>query len=118
MSTQKTNQSLNTTFSLSVLLLISSMITTSMATDPSDETFTIGDDTPLTDEAPYFYGTFDAAGFSDIIYWGDSPNHGCNYHEVLSGEWGAAIFYDSISTEPNAMWLTNKFLFPDIKFRE
>lgn len=42
--------------------------------------------------APYFYGTFDAAGYSDWIYYGYSPEHPYGYHEILSGEIGAAIF--------------------------
>jgi fimbrial isopeptide formation D2 family protein len=72
--------------------------------------------------APYFYGDMDAAGYSDWIWYGPSPIHDYSYHEVLSGEWGAAIYYDGIDTEltvdPNdsptkrqAMWLTKDFVF-------
>jgi parallel beta-helix repeat protein len=64
-----------------------------------------------------FNGTFDDAGYSDGINWGYSPNHPYPYeggiHELLSGEWGVAIFYDGISTEPNSMWLPNSFIFPN-----
>jgi uncharacterized repeat protein (TIGR01451 family) len=73
--------------------------------------------------APYFYGDMDAAGYSDWIWYGPSPIHDHGYHEVLSGEWGAAIYYDGIDTnltnDPNdaanrrqAMWLTKDYVFP------
>ncbi len=72
--------------------------------------------------APYFYGDMDAAGYSDWIWYGSSPIHDHGYHEVLSGEWGAAIYYDGIDTnltnDPNdanrqqAMWLTKDYVFP------
>ena len=74
------------------------------------------------ENGPYFYGTFDAAGFSDWIYYGYSPDHPHSYHELLSGEWGAAICYDGIATDPidpnepqdrKAMWLTRMFEYPD-----
>lgn len=73
--------------------------------------------------APYFYATLDAAGYSDWIWYGASPIHDHDYHEVLSGEWAAAIYYDGISTDltadPNdgdrrqAMWLTKHFDYPN-----
>ncbi len=74
--------------------------------------------------APYFYGDMDAAGYSDWIWYGPSPIHEYGYHEVLSGEWGAAIHYDGIDTnltnDPNdaanrrqAMWLTKDYVFPN-----
>jgi len=64
--------------------------------------------------APNFYGDLDAGGYSDWIWWGYEPNHHpYSYHEVLSGEYGAALYYNSISTEPNAMWLTDLFVYPD-----
>lgn len=68
--------------------------------------------------APYFYATMDAAGYSDWIFYGNSPDHDYGYHELLSGEYGsAAIYYDGIDTaiiDPNtgdrqAMWLTREF---------
>lgn len=69
---------------------------------------------------PYFFATHDAAGFSDWIYYGKSPEHNHAYHELLSGEWGAGIFYNGINTERidpgfpkrKAMWLTQRFDFP------
>jgi uncharacterized repeat protein (TIGR01451 family) len=71
--------------------------------------------------APYFYAKLDAAGFSDGIWYGRSPIHPYEYHELLSGEWAAAIYYDGIDTaviDPEtgrrqAMWLTRQFEYPD-----
>jgi len=64
---------------------------------------------------PYWRAEWiDAAGYSDKFYWGPSPRHDVSgEHEMLSGEWGAAIYYTGISTEPKAMWLTNEFVLPD-----
>jgi len=73
---------------------------------------------------PYIYGDFDPAGFSDWIWYGPSDLHkASDYHEVLSGEWAAAVYYDGIDTvvmtDPNggperrqAMWLTRQFEYP------
>jgi len=57
---------------------------------------------------------FDVGGFSDWWYWGYSSLHPHNSHEMLSGEWAAAVYYDGIDDEdPNkAMWLTDAFSFP------
>lgn len=55
----------------------------------------------------------DAAGYSDKFWWGLSPRHPYSEHEMLCGEWGAAIYYDGIATGEEAMWLTDKFLYPD-----
>jgi len=61
----------------------------------------------------HFEGSFDDAGYSDVINWGgNSTIHPYSMHEVLSGEWGCAINYDNISTEPKSMWLTTDFLYP------
>jgi hypothetical protein len=54
----------------------------------------------------------DYAGYSDVIEYGYSLEHPYTYHELLSGEWAAAIYYDGIEDAPQAMWLTDKFLFP------
>lgn len=78
----------------------------------------------IPDQEPYLCAYFDAGGFSDTIYYGPSSLHnGRSYHELLSGELGAAIYYDGINTEPvdpadpnsldKAMWITKKFIFPD-----
>ena len=55
----------------------------------------------------------DYAGYSDVIEYGYSLEHPYTYHELLSGEWGAAIYYDGIKDAHKAMWLTDKFLFPN-----
>lgn len=113
MFTQKTAHFTTVFYLLSVVVLMSVIVTNSMATNPSQQTLTIGDTSSSDDEAPHFYGYMDAAGYSDVIMWGYEPNHHPHsYHEVLSGEWGAAIFYNGIQTEPNAMWLTDYFCYP------
>jgi hypothetical protein len=54
---------------------------------------TIGIDTDSQIQ-PHFCGTFDNGGFSDWIWYGPSPEHPVSgNHEVLSGEWGAGIYY-------------------------
>jgi len=55
---------------------------------------------------------FDAAGYSDWWYWGRDywPRHPYSQHEMLSGEWAGAIYYDGIATGEQAMWLTDHFL--------
>jgi len=85
---------------------------------PSSETLTIGNNTAYPNDTsikkPYFYAEIDSAGYSDVIFYGRSPIlHPHPYHELLSGEWGAAIYYDGIVTNSKAMWLTDKFLFPE-----
>ena len=109
-----------------IFLLTSMVVFNTFGATPSETDITIGD-TVQTDilpngRAPYFYGTFDAGGFSDWIYYGRSTIHQYSYHEVLSGEWGAAIYYDGIDTSPidaldpnspyQAMWLTDYFDYP------
>ncbi len=71
----------------------------------------------------YFYANLDTAGYSDAFVYDRSPIHDYNFHEVLSGEWAAAIYYDGIDTalidpaDPSlgrqAMWLTRYFEDPD-----
>jgi len=75
------------------------------ALDPSDQKITL--------TCPYWTATVDAAGYGDLFYWGNSPYHPHSSHELLSGEWAAAIYYDGIATDSNAMWLTNWFEEPD-----
>ncbi len=87
---------------------------------PSSDIFTIGRiGSNSTDEG--ISGTFDAGGYSDGIYYGITDIHPFSSHELLSGEWGAAVHYDGInspyiSSDPNlgrqAMWLTDYFKFP------
>ncbi|MCK4999418.1 MAG: DUF11 domain-containing protein, partial [Anaerohalosphaera sp.] len=68
----------------------------------------------LTEGVPYFKAIFDDAGYSDYgIFYGQSDIHEFPLHELLSGEWGAAIYFDGIATGDKAMWLTDMFLYPD-----
>jgi hypothetical protein len=60
----------------------------------------------------YWDTIFDAAGYTDEMNWGNSPYHPHTYHELMSGEWAAAIYYDGIATGSKAMWLTDKFRVP------
>ncbi|HEX40735.1 MAG TPA: LamG domain-containing protein [Phycisphaerales bacterium] len=64
--------------------------------------------------SPSWYAQFDGAGYCDWCLWGESDGHEVeDYHEMLSGEWGAAIYYDGIESAPAAMWLTDKFIWPN-----
>jgi hypothetical protein len=67
---------------------------------------------PFTLTFPYGDVTIDAGGYADIFHWSLSPYHPHGSHELLSGEWGAAIYYDGNPKAPNAMWLTDYFLAP------
>jgi len=49
---------------------------------------------------PYFHASLDYGGYSDWIYYQQSTLHPYSSHELLSGEWGAAIYYDGIDTDP------------------
>ncbi|OXU14512.1 hypothetical protein [Sedimentisphaera salicampi] len=86
-------------------------------TNPSQTEITIGNNTKSEDGnngvAPYFYGDYDAAGYSDWIYYGKSDIHEHSYHELLSGEWAAAVYYDGISSGNQGMWLTDLFEYPN-----
>ncbi len=63
-------------------------------------------------QSEYWDATVDAAGYGDEFYWGESPYHPHESHELLSGEWAAAIYYDGIDTGDSSMWLTDKFIEP------
>ncbi|MBN2021067.1 MAG: hypothetical protein JW749_12690 [Sedimentisphaerales bacterium] len=67
----------------------------------------------LTLDNPYWKIELDAAGYSDWLGWFESPRHPYAFCDILTGEWAAAIYYDGISTAPNAMWLTSQFSVPD-----
>jgi hypothetical protein len=75
----------------------------SFASTPSQYAIEIGD--------PNWFGDFDAAGYSDWIWYGPSASHPYAYHEILSGDWGAAVYYDSIQNG-KSMWLTDLFVVP------
>lgn len=55
---------------------------------------------------------FYPSGYSDGWYWGRTSRHPQYSHEMLSGEFGAAIFYDGIHNN-HANWLTDFFSYPD-----
>ena len=52
----------------------------------------------------------DDYGYSDYLGY---SHHGVPLHEMLSGEWAAAIKYVEIESWPQAMWLTHQFICPD-----
>lgn len=60
---------------------------------------------------PVWYIFLDDYGYSDWLIY--QHHVGIPQHEMLSGEWAAAIFYEGIPTTPNAMWLTDFFIYPD-----
>ena len=64
---------------------------------------------------------FYPSGYSDGWFWGKSDRHHNwnggdpmygDAHEMLSGEWVAAIYYDGIH-DNRTQWLTNQFVYPD-----
>ncbi len=98
----------NNQLQLAVLCLLMILTLNVYATLPSDD---YSSDNKI--QSDYWNAKFDGAGFGDEFYWGNSPYHPHSSHELLSGEWAAAIYYDGISTSPNAMWLTDEFIYPD-----
>lgn len=88
-----------------------------------NDSLTIGQN-DAEEPKPYFYAKMDTAGYSDWIWYGPSDLHPVeSFHELLSGEWGAAIYYDGVDTpliDPansslgrQAMWLTRQFQTPN-----
>jgi hypothetical protein len=58
---------------------------------------------------------FSRAGYLDITEWYQSERHEYGPHEMATGDWAAAVYYDGIDTSSNqAAWLTNLFRYPDI----
>jgi len=98
-----------------VIIPIASLCSTQIANavDPSTEHLWLSNPYWRAGRIEWNEGGFDAAGFSDKFWWGTSPRHNFTEHEMLWGEWAAAIYYDGIATAPKAMWLTDKFVFPD-----
>ena len=89
------------------VFLVSFLSTICLAVLPSTEFVYLG--------CPSWQAEFDSAGYSDCFYWGYSVFHQYDSHEMLSGEWAAAIYYDGIDTNSNqAKWLTDYFLYPFI----
>jgi len=109
---------------LSLILLVAGICSTAEATDNSSPAIRrygaqitrMAGNPPssqgLTLSNPYWDMTLDAAGYSDYLGWFYSPRPHVQ-GEMLSGEWAVAVYYDGISTNPNAMWLTDYFIFPD-----
>ncbi len=89
---------------ISVFLLCFILVSICSAVDPSTEFVYLG--------CQSWQMEFDSAGYSDCFYWGNTSFHPFSSHEMLSGEWGAAIYYNGISTTNQAMWLTDYFLLP------
>ncbi len=91
--------------SVVVLLLAWGMATVPIcfANVPSSDSLYIG--------SPAWFARFDSGGYCDWYNWGESDIHEVGtYHEMLSGEWGAAIYYDGIESAPKATWLTDQFV--------
>jgi hypothetical protein len=63
-------------------------------------------DTPLTLENPHWNITLSSAGYSDLLLDNTPGSVG---REYLSGEWAAAVRYNSVAP----IWLEPKFIFPD-----
>lgn len=62
---------------------------------------------------PYWYIWFDRAGYVDITYWHPSERHSYGPHEMMTGDWAAAVWYDGINNGSNqAQWLTDRFIEP------
>ena len=40
---------------------------------------------------PYWYIDYDRAGYVDITYWYTSPRHPFSAHEMMTGDWAAAV---------------------------
>ena len=51
------------------------------------------------------WGFYDS-GYSDGFYWGYSNRHPYTSHEMLSGEWAAAIWWNNCGYS-HALWLTD-----------
>lgn len=59
---------------------------------------------------PHWFAQLTDYGYSDFLIFPMAPFPTDALHEMLSGEWGAAIWYDGL---PSAMWLEPWFLYPD-----
>lgn len=100
-------------------ILVFSIVHCAFAGVTQPEDFTL---TSHSGVDPVLLLPFDAGGYSDWWIWGESPRHYYGRHELLSGEWAAAIYYDGIETSPidpndsnsamQAMWLTDVFSYP------
>jgi len=69
---------------------------------------------------PHWNTALNSAGYADFFFWNNAPGHPYAGHEMLSGEWAAAIHYNGVNnsgldpTAPagTATWLTDQFVSP------
>lgn len=63
---------------------------------------------------PYWYFDIDRAGYVDYTWYYQSERHGYGPHEMMTGDWAAACWYQGIKQGSNqAQWLTDSFVYPD-----
>ena len=66
---------------------------------------------------PHWNITLTDFGYSDLLFYEDGPFPPGFLHEMISGEWGAAIGYDGIEISQaiaeKSMWLEPFFAYPD-----
>ena len=61
---------------------------------------------------PYWFMLFDRAGYMDITYWYPSTLHPYSNHEMMTGDWAAAVSYSGLNETDTAEWLTDLFIIP------
>jgi len=61
---------------------------------------------------PYWYILFNRAGYADITYWYPSPLHDFGPHEMMTGDWAAAVSYSGLNETNTAEWWTDQFIIP------
>ncbi len=66
----------------------------------------------FTLSCPYWEIEYDRAGYVDITNWHTSPRHPFAVHEMMTGDWAAAVYYDGINQDNKSEWLTNQFEVP------
>jgi hypothetical protein len=54
---------------------------------------------------------FYPSGYSDGFWWGHTDRHPYTSHEMLSGEWAAALYWNQCGSN-ETRWLTDEFLYP------
>ncbi len=66
----------------------------------------------FTLSCPYWYIGYDRAGYVDITWWYPSPRHPFPAHEMMTGDFAAACWYQNINEDNEAEWLTDQFVIP------
>jgi len=61
---------------------------------------------------PYWLMLFDSAGYMDITFWYPSSRHPFAAHEMMTGDWAAAVSYSGLNETNTAEWLTDSFIIP------